>query len=229
MSDRKGPSRGKYTALLVLLAISLIVNVVMVARKIHRKMTYDIPIGNRAETRVPLLAAMPIDSNTIVFIGDSHIENFPLNGLFPELPIQNLGISGNTSSHVVARMRALANTSPRKVFIEMGVNDLFHGRPISGIMENMDTLLTYVRKTSPRTELYIFSILPTLDPWYKDVILETNKELVALCKEKGVTYIDLYPLFAKENLARPDMVYDGIHLNAEGYKLWAHTLAPHLK
>ena len=58
------------------------------------------------------------------------------------------------------------------------------------------------------------------------MIPEINKRLKALAKEKGVDYIDLFPLFTEKgnHVLRADLTTDGLHLNEEGYKIWVKAI-----
>ena len=46
-----------------------------------------------------------------------------------------------------------------------------------------------------------------------NLIPEINKQLEALAKEKGLTYINLFPLFTEKgsNVLRADLTTDGLH------------------
>ena len=58
------------------------------------------------------------------------------------------------------------------------------------------------------------------------MIPEINKQLEALAKEKGLTYINLFPLFTEKgsNVLRADLTTDGLHLKEEGYKIWVKAI-----
>ena len=45
-------------------------------------------------------------------------------------------------------------------------------------------------------------------------------------KEKGLTYINLFPLFTEKgsNVLRADLTTDGLHLKEEGYKIWVKAI-----
>jgi lysophospholipase L1-like esterase len=49
-------------------------------------------------------------------------------------------------------------------------------------------------------------------------------DLAALCKGRGVTYLDLDSVLRKDGLIDPAFTFDGLHLNAQGYLRLAAVL-----
>src|SRR5690554_3588813 len=61
----------------------------------------------------------------IVFIGDSMIEYFKLDKYLPDMDALNRGIAGATTKLILDNFNTiLGNTSPKKVFVSIGSNDL---------------------------------------------------------------------------------------------------------
>jgi lysophospholipase L1-like esterase len=50
---------------------------------------------------------------------------------------------------------------------------------------------------------------------------ELNQFLVAYCAQQKVPIIDMSPLFNENGCLRKNITHDGVHLSAEGYRLWA--------
>ena len=94
----------------------------------------------------------------------------------------------------------------------------------------IDRILT----ESPETELVMQSLLPINESFkrYKNLdgktaqIPEINTRLAALAKEKGLKFINLFPLFVEPgtNVLRKELTTDGLHLNDEGYKIWVKAI-----
>ena len=57
-------------------------------------------------------------------------------------------------------------------------------------------------------------------------MMKDRIQLKALAKEKGLTYINLFPLFTEKgsNVLRADLTTDGLHLKEEGYKIWVKAI-----
>ncbi|WP_366517339.1 hypothetical protein [uncultured Campylobacter sp.] len=51
-----------------------------------------------------------------------------------------------------------------------------------------------------------------------------------MAREKGLTFINLYPHFTEPgtNIMRAELTYDGLHLTKAGYDVWVKLLKPHL-
>ena len=90
--------------------------------------------------RDELFETLPIDDNSIVFLGNSLINNFELAELFQNLKIKNRGISGDKIDGVINRLDPIIRLKPNKIFIEIGINDL-------GYRSNKDVVLTKYKKT----------------------------------------------------------------------------------
>ena len=81
-------------------------------------------------------------------------------------------------------------------------------------------------------EAYL-AIKPSLARWkLVDRIRETNARIEKLIAGgEGLEYVDIFqPMLGADGLPRRELFRDdGLHLNAEGYKLWAKVLRPTLE
>ena len=229
MSAWKAPSRSIFRLLIVILLCSIGFNVWFVVRNVNRKVEFNDHVDQRIEGRAALNATMKIEPNTFLFIGDSHVEMFPLNGLFPNKKILNLGISGSKLKQVIdGQARVDLGNTPEKIFIMAGVNDIFGGSQPEDVAKRMEQLLNILQERYPTVPLFVHAILPTREPYFADAIIASNALLKPICDEHGVTFIDMYASLEQNGLIRSELVYDKIHLNAEGYTLWAKVIEPYL-
>ena len=61
-------------------------------------------------------------------------------------------------------------------------------------------------------------------------IAAVNDGLKKLGAQKHITIIDIHPHFLdSDNRLDKKYTLDGLHLNAEGYKVWAQVLKPYLR
>jgi len=57
-----------------------------------------------------------------------------------------------------------------------------------------------------------------------------NNHLKNIAKEDGLTYIDLFSVFADENnRLKKEYTHDGLHVNGEGYLLWKKTIEKYVQ
>jgi lysophospholipase L1-like esterase len=174
-----------------------------------------------------------ITSNDIVFLGDSLTEGFDLQHYFHLTNLKNRGISGDTTYQVLYRLEEIWNSRPAKLFLMIGINDMFQGEDESVILYNISLIISEMQKHSPGTELFIQSILPVnLSVMFADEFIDLsifsfNDNIKLRCKELKVQFIDLYADFL-DNAGELDRkyTYDGVHLSKAGYNLWARLVEP---
>lgn len=176
-----------------------------------------------------------IGSKDIVMLGNSLTENGgDWAARLGNKHVRNRGIIGDEVMGVYDRLHQILPGQPAKLFLLIGVNDVSHDLTADSIAGMIRMTVERIRKESPDTRLYLQSLLPINESFgrYKrlagktNMIPEINKQLEALAKEKGLTYINLFPLFTEKgsNVLRADLTTDGLHLKEEGYKIWAKAL-----
>ena len=187
--------------------------------------------------RVSLFNKLPITPKDIVFIGNSITNGAEWNELFPRKRVKNRGISGDTSEGMYDRLDALVKGRPAKIFILVGINDISRGIEVETIVQNMKRIVEKIQNESPKTKIYIQSILP-VNPDFgmfkghmkPELIKEINQSYQNIAQEYKVNYIDLYSHFLEEETDKMDKKYtnDGLHLLGEGYLLWREIIKPYL-
>ncbi|MBM0650628.1 sialate O-acetylesterase [Capnocytophaga genosp. AHN8471] len=187
--------------------------------------------------RASLFSKLPITSKDIVFIGNSITNGAEWNELFPRKQVKNRGISGDTSEGVYDRLEPVVKGKPAKIFILIGINDISRGVKVEDIVLNMKRIVEKIQNESPKTKIYIQSILP-VNPDFEmfkghqkpQLIKEINQQYQNIAKEYKVNYIDLYSHFLEKGTDKMNKNYtnDGLHLLGEGYLLWSKIIKPYL-
>jgi lysophospholipase L1-like esterase len=184
------------------------------------------------EQRVSLFKQLPKVKNAIVFIGNSITDGGEWQELLDCKKCVNRGISGDISFGVLARLDDALKDKPKKIILLIGINDISRNIPNERIIENYKAFVSRTKAVSPKTKIYLQSVLPTNNTFRKFVdkneesIKILNAAMLDLSKNtEGVTYIDLYAKFLDAD-GRLDKKYtnDGLHLLGEGYILWAKIL-----
>lgn len=142
--------------------------------------------------RVSNFEAFALVPDDIVFLGDSITEGGPWDELFPDLPVRNRGVGGDTTDGVLARLEQVTRAQPAKVFLLIGTNDLFRGTSGSEIAANLGAILDRLKQQAPDTEVYLQSVLPRA-PSYRSSIEALNARLAEVALEHGSAWVDLYP------------------------------------
>jgi lysophospholipase L1-like esterase len=183
--------------------------------------------------RLNEFAAQKVDTNSVVFIGDSHMECFNLT-VFNNPALLNQGLAGDFTEGLANRIDNVLKFHPHKMVIQIGINDLSWRVSLQTMLSNYDTILNKISTLSPRTIVYVNSVFPTnlhkgmfshLSVINKKIV-DFNNMLKELCEKYHATYIDVWSKFVPsgEITMIPLYTVDGIHLTAEGYSLWAELI-----
>ncbi|WP_346318737.1 GDSL-type esterase/lipase family protein [Chitinophaga sp. YIM B06452] len=183
--------------------------------------------------RMALFAKLPAQKKAIVFLGNSITEAGRWNEILPGRPVQNRGISGDVTFGVLARLPQIIAGKPAKVFMLIGVNDLKRGTPVEVIVRNYERITDMLKAGSPKTKIYLQSVLPVNDTilveGFKKVtnanVALLNKALQRIAEEKGCTYVNLHDVFAgPSGQLKKEETPDGLHLKTGAYFAWVHYL-----
>lgn len=189
------------------------------------------------DMKMEQFSLLPSRDNSVVFLGDSITEQGEWNELLGQANLKNRGISGDTTTGVMKRIDKIAATQPQKLFLMIGINDIWlKKRKTQEILDNYLYILNYLEENSPKTQVYIQSILPVNNTDFSrfkgdnQQVREINQQLALMAKEFNYNYIDLYPHFIN-NQDELDIQYtlDGIHLTSKGYLVWAEKIKGYLK
>src|SRR5512146_684674 len=185
------------------------------------------------DANATLPAAKP-DENRVVFYGDSITDMWKIAESFPGKPYINRGISGQTTSQMLVRLRQdVIDLHPKVVVILAGTNDIAGNTgPISleGIEENIASItelarahniavvwssVTPVNNYTARSQDFFATRSPVK-------IFGLNRWLKQYCAENHLVYLDYFsPMVDKDGLLRRDLAEDGLHPNAAGYAIMA--------
>ncbi|MGV3509728.1 MAG: GDSL-type esterase/lipase family protein [Sphingobacteriaceae bacterium] len=183
--------------------------------------------------RMELFESLPLPEKSIVFLGNSITERGMWHELIPGKVIMNRGIGGDNTFGVRARLFPIIESQPKKVFLLIGINDIGRGLPIEVIVSNYRKIVEQIKKGSPKTTLYIQSVLPMNDDILKaaylknkgHLIIQLNQEIKELASEYKLTFINLHEVFStEEGNLKPELTMDGIHIRPAAYVLWVNYL-----
>lgn len=169
----------------------------------------------------------------IMFLGNSITEMGDFRKLTGDTTIINRGIGGDITFGIMNRIDEIVRFKPSKIFILIGINDLYKKIPEQTYVSNISAIVNLVRAQSPKSAIYVQSILP-VNPSFKefpkgyelnDKVDVVNRQLSYMSKRLRYTYIDLNKHFRDSNgLMQVKYSVDGLHLGAAGYQLWMKIL-----
>ena len=188
--------------------------------------------------RASLFEVLPVDSDDILFVGNSITDGGEWCELFQNPNVKNRGISGDTTQGVYDRLDALLKGTPAQIFLLIGINNVPRGESADSIAAGIRRIVQRIRQESPATEVLVQSVLPVTPQYGKfdghtsrwQLVSEINRRVRRLAQEEKVTYIDLFSHFADaEGKMKPEYTNDGLHLKGNGYLLWKEVVQPFLK
>lgn len=176
-----------------------------------------------------------IRTTDTVFLGDSLTESFDLQKHFGRNDLRNRGTSGNLTDHVLYRLEEITRAKPSKVFLMIGVNDIYQGYDQQKILSNIERIIHEIRTETPQTVLFVQSLLPInrhklfVEKTINTKIYQVNLNLKTICTNHHVEFIDIHPDFLNHEGEMNDLyTYDGVHLTEAGYILWAELIQKYL-
>lgn len=180
--------------------------------------------------KVDFFSRWLIKPGDIVFLGDSITDGARWDELFPNLPVKNRGINGDTVLGVLQRLDEILEGRPAAIFLLIGTNNLpwylYHGN--EDILGTYKDILNRCRTAAPGTRIFVQSILPR-HRHYAKRIRSINAHLKILAEQCSCTFIDLFPHFANSKDEIPlEISNDHLHLLAPGYTRWVKILKPYL-
>jgi len=176
----------------------------------------------------------PPPKGLILFTGASTIRRWTtLAQDFPEHKVINRGFGGSQiadATHFAERI--IFPYEPRAIFIRSGGNDLNAGKSVEQVFNDYKAFVEKVHSKLPSTTIYFISASPSIARWKQK---DQEKELNELVKkysagEPNLKYVETYDMvLGADGQPRADLfVEDKLHFNAEGNRLLAERVRPHL-
>lgn len=184
-------------------------------------------------------AMNPGKSFTILALGDSLTEGW---GVHPEeaypslleeelrrkgwpVTVINAGISGETSSGTLARVkRVIERSKPHLVILAIGANDGLSRLPVAAMEENIRKILFAFEEAGIPVLFCGMKLFFNLGPGYTR---DFEEAYVRLAREKSLQF---FPFFLKGVALKPSLnLPDGLHPNAAGYEEIVRRLLPEVE
>lgn len=177
-----------------------------------------------------------VHSRNIVMLGNSLTERGAWADILQDSLVLNRGIGGDCVAGMTARLGAIVAGKPRALFLMAGVNDLIFSKITpEALLGQYERLLDAIRTASPRTTVFIQSLLPLDETQNEEYLVGKNARIEAFnallretARRRGLDYIDIRSRMARDGKMPAEYTVDGIHLNAAGYAVWSDVLRPYL-
>lgn len=182
--------------------------------------------------QMQMFALYKIQNAKIVFLGNSHSYNANWNELLGRADIANRGIVADITSGYLHRIDYILNLKPTVCFVEGGVNDFYSKFTVDEVFNNLKSVSEILKSKN------IIPIFTTTFPvatnretakLINNQIQQLNLLLTKYCKDNNIELIDINPQITINDFLKPELTYDGLHLNAYGYKIWIPEIEDCLK
>ena len=171
-----------------------------------------------------------------------------LSALYPQQPIEvvNAGISGHKSTDMLARFqRDVLDKKPDLVTISVGVNDVWHGFydnhpdgdgprgiPLVEYRQHVEDMIVQAEKSGAKVVVLSTTVIHEEDNRENAKLKNYNAALRDLAKKHHAAFVDYQkPFWVLINAYRKEtgghellLTVDGVHMNATGNRVMAHTL-----
>ena len=168
--------------------------------------------------------------NATVLMGDSITEFWKPTSpdFFKKYPLLDRGISGQTTSQMLLRFdQDVIQLKPSTVVILAGINDIAENTGPITLEEIFANIKNMVEKAKEnKIKVVLCSVLPANNFYWNtkilpaDKVIMLNKMINEYATKNKITYVDYYSKMVddKKGLQK---IYgeDGVHPNAEGYKI----------
>ncbi|MEO1436262.1 MAG: GDSL-type esterase/lipase family protein, partial [Bacteroidota bacterium] len=145
-------------------------------------------------------------------------------------------VLGDVTDGVLNRLDEITHYKPATLFLLIGINDLFnlyYQKQIPStdyIAQNIVKITQRIHEQSPKTKVYVQTVLPTAEAYMAEYINAVN---AGLKRQEASAHYELIPLFdafvGEDGLIKPEFTSDGTHLNEAGYQHWVAILKNYLK
>ena len=186
--------------------------------------------------------AVPDSRPVILAYGDSLTAGFgmPAGSAYPEqlqrrldelgykYRVVNMGISGDTTSGGIARLKAALATKPAIVVLELGANDGLRGLPVTQTRANLEEMTVAFKKLGATVIMAGMTLPRNYGAAYVKSFEDVFIDLAAKYQ------LPLIPFFLDGVAGQPKLTLpDFLHPNADGYRIVVDivlkTLRPLLK
>lgn len=170
-----------------------------------------------------------------LFIGSSSIRMWrSLDEDFPGLETLNRGFGGSWTQDILYYYDKIVKPySPSKIIFYCGENDIAGGENPEVPYENFKIFVKRVREAKPCTEIYYVPMKPSPKRWNLWPKYEKGNNLIRkYCEANNVHYLHTIPqkMIKPNGEPNPDIfIKDMLHMNAEGYEIWASEINRALK
>ena len=179
-------------------------------------------------------AKAPPPQGAVLFAGASGIRMWKtLPTDFPDQKIINRGFGGSQmADSLYFADRIIIPCKPKLIVIQAGGNDINAGKTPEQVLADFKAFVEKVRATLPDTRIAYLGMNPSPARWSQREKQQKGNQLIKeyVASGKNLDFIEFWDvLLGPDGKPREDLfIKDKLHNNAEGYKIRAEAVRPHL-
>lgn len=195
----------------------------------------------KIQTKYRELNRISVIEPSIIFIGDSIIEYYPLQELLgTSKAIVNRGIRGYQTGLLLKNLDAhLYGDAVDQIVLLIGTNDIGKDVPMTEALNNLESVIQTISRDYPLSQIKLMSILPVHegDEYKQTVYIRKNDTIKAWNQAyqelasayMQVEYVSVFEkLLDQEGQLKSDYTTDGLHLSVSGYQTLSKALKDYI-
>lgn len=188
------------------------------------------------ELQTKMFSIYKIRQADIVMLGNSLTAGANWGELLGRPNVVGRGIPGDIIQGYNARVNDILKLKPKIVFVLGGLNDIYGWTPVEEIFSDYIKLIEVLKSNGIITVIQSTTYAgrdwgkgwggtPENNAGRNKEVDKLNNLLSDYAKKNNIDYIDLNSKTStKDRFLRPELTWDGIHFNAEGYRIWAREV-----
>jgi len=178
---------------------------------------------------------VPPAPGQILFVGSSSVRFWlTLEHDMTGLPVLNRGFGGSQFSDLIDfTARIVLRYRPSVIAVYEGDNDIAAGKTSDRVVADFNSFVALVKANLPDARVCFISIKPSLlraEMW-PEMSLANTKIAAIVANDPLLCYLDVAsPMLDESGNAKPELfVEDGLHMNADGYRIWTEVVRPQVE
>jgi len=167
------------------------------------------------------------DSARIVMLGNSLTEQAEWDELLHREDVVNRGISADITEGMLNRIETVLKVNPEICLFMGGINDIVKRVSYSKTVENIIEIVRILKENDIipviQSVIYVGRSYPDNER-INTLVKKMNQDLMRIAADHGSIFIDLNKYLSRDGYLKKNYTYDGLHLNAKGYKKWSELL-----
>lgn len=163
----------------------------------------------------------------VVMLGNSLTAGADWNELLGRPSVVNRGIPSDIIAGFLNRMKYVYDLEPKVVFILGGLNDIYSWIPVESVYQDYIRIVEglKLRGITPviQSTLYAGTKWPNANERNPHVT-KLNTLLQQYAEKNNIEFIDLNKYLSRDETLIGRYTYDGVHLNAQGFRVWSREV-----